>query len=44
MLEKDKLIQEEMNRISNYINKQKGQSYPCSNQIVICGIVTHTQE
>ena len=23
-----------------YFNKQKGKSYPCSNQIVICGVIT----
>ena len=25
---------------AGYFNKQKGQKYPCSNQIVLCGIVT----
>lgn len=23
-----------------YFNKQKGQKYPCSNQVVVCGIIT----
>ena len=27
-------------KISDYFNNQKGQSFPCSNQIVLCGFVT----
>lgn len=27
----------EINEISEWINNQEGQNYPCSNQVVICG-------
>lgn len=28
----------------NYFNNQKGQAYPCGNQIVTCAIITHDVE
>lgn len=31
------MTQEEMDMISENINKQQGRKYPCSNQIVVCG-------
>ena len=31
---------EELKRFKEYYNKQEGQKYPCSNQIVKCGIIT----
>ena len=27
-------------KLTEYFSKQKGQSYPCSNQIVVCGFVS----
>lgn len=27
-----------------YFNKQKGQKYPCSNQIVVCGVITKDKD
>lgn len=29
---------------AEYFNKQEGQRYPCSNQIVCCGVVTRDRE
>jgi len=37
------LSEKEKQYYINYFNSQIGQSYPCSNQHVICGIVTNTQ-
>ena len=34
------LTEERMNYISNIINNQEGQNYPCSNQIVTCGFIS----
>ena len=34
------IFKEERDKISEYFNKQEGQKYPCSNQIVLCGFVT----
>lgn len=31
---------EELEHYAEYFNKQKGSSYPCSNQIVVCGVMT----
>lgn len=31
---------EELMRLKEYYDKQEGRKYPCSNQIVICGIIT----
>ena len=28
----------------DYFNKQVGQKYPCSNQIVLCGIITNNRD
>lgn len=28
-----------LNECAEYFNKQKGQPYPCSNQIVVCGVI-----
>lgn len=28
----------------DYFNKQEGSSYPCSNQIVVCGIITKDRD
>lgn len=36
--------QEYYNNCSDYFNNQKGQNYPCSNQIVTCAIFTDNQE
>lgn len=36
--------QEELKRIAKYFNQQKGQQYPCSNQIVICGVITRDRD
>jgi len=38
------LSEEEKQYYINYFNSQIGQSYPCSNQHVICGIITNTQK
>ena len=38
------LSEKEKQHYTNYYNCQEGRSYPCSNQIVICGVITHTQE
>lgn len=27
-----------------YFNKQEGQKYPCSNQVVVCGVITSDRE
>lgn len=34
------IFKEERDKISNWINNQEGQNYPCSNQRVCCGFVT----
>ena len=34
------LTEERMNHISDVINNQDGQDYPCSNQIVTCGFIS----
>lgn len=34
------IFKEERDKISNWINNQKGQFYPCSNQVVCCGFVS----
>lgn len=31
---------EELEHYAEYFNKQKGSPYPCSNQIVVCGVMT----
>lgn len=31
---------EELQKIKEYYDKQEGRRYPCSNQVVVCGIVT----
>ena len=38
------LSEKEKQYFINYFNLQIGQSYPCSNQYVICGIITNTQK
>ena len=43
-MNKEYLTIEEMNHISNAISKQKGQKYPCSNQIVTCGFFASKEE
>ena len=30
---------EVLEQYANYINKQKGNPYPCSNQTVVCGVI-----
>lgn len=35
---------ERLQQIAEYYNKQEGSKYPCSNQIVCCGIVTNDRE
>ena len=35
---------EELEHIRDSFNKQEGRKYPCSNQIVLCGIVTDDRE
>ena len=35
---------EEMEYISDRINKQEGQNYPCSNQVVTCGFFASREE
>ena len=32
---------ERLKYLSEYYNKQEGRKYPCSNQTVICGIITN---
>ncbi len=34
------IFKDKREKISNHFNSQEGQSYPCSNQIVCCGVVT----
>lgn len=34
---------EQLEYCQNYYNKQKGQKYPCSNQVVVCGIFTENR-
>lgn len=31
---------EELQRIKEYYDKQEGRKYPCSNQVIVCGIIT----
>lgn len=31
---------EELMRLKEYYDKQEGRKYPCSNQVVVCGIIT----
>ena len=33
-----------LERYASFYNKQNGQKYPCSNQIVICAIVTNDRD
>ena len=35
---------EVLEQYSEYFNNQKGQNYPCSNQVVLCGIVTDDRD
>lgn len=36
--------EKELKRIAKLYNKQKGQKYPCSNQIVKCGVITRDKD
>ncbi len=36
--------QEKLEHYKEYFNKQKGQKYPCSNQIVRCAIITDDRD
>ena len=36
--------QEELKKAAAYFNSQKGQQYPCSNQIVTCGVITRDRD
>lgn len=36
----DYISTEELMRLKEYYDKQEGRKYPCSNQVVICGIIT----
>lgn len=38
------LSEKEKQHYINFYNCQEGRPYACSNQVVICGIITHTQE
>ena len=38
------LSNEEIEYYTNYFKNQKGQKYPCSNQIVLCGIFTYLEK
>lgn len=38
------VLLERLQQIAEYYNKQEGSKYPCSNQIVCCGIVTDNRE
>lgn len=33
-----------LERYAEYLNKQKGNPYPCSNQTVVCGVITNDRE
>lgn len=33
-----------LERYAEYFNKQKGSPYPCSNQIVVCGVITKDRD
>lgn len=35
---------EYLNHLKDYYNNQKGQKYPCSNQIVKCAVITRNRE
>lgn len=43
-MSKDIVKIEELEEIRDFFNKQEGRKYPCSNQIVLCGIVTDDKE
>ena len=34
----------ELEKIAEFFNKQKGQKYPCSNQIVRCAVITQDRD
>ena len=36
--------EKELKRIAELYNKQEGQRYPCSNQIVRCGVITRDKD
>lgn len=33
-----------LEQYAEYFNRQKGRPYPCSNQIVVCGVITNDRE
>ena len=35
---------EVLEQYTEYFNKQKGRQYPCSNQIVVCGVITNDRD
>lgn len=35
---------EELKRFKEYYDKQEGRKYPCSNQVVVCGIITEDRD
>ena len=35
---------EELEKIAEFFNKQEGQKYPCSNQIVSCAVITRDRD
>ena len=39
-----KVSLEELEYYKEYFNNQEGRKYPCSNQIVLCGIVTDSRD
>lgn len=36
--------QEILEHYVEYFNKQEGRAYPCSNQIVVCGVITEDRD